>query len=381
MDKSEKIRILQDMIKINTANGNEAELAKYIQHLLKIHDIDSQLISHGDNLDRANIVAEIGPKSSNKVLVLAGHLDTVDAGNLENWGRNPWSGELEDEIVYGRGAADMKSGLAGMVITLIELSKTQLTNRIRFIGTAGEELGAAGSKELTTQGYVHDVSAMIIGEPTGGDIVFAHSGSIDYTVHSQGKGAHSSMPKLGINAITNLVKFITAEEHAFDDAPENPVLGLLVHSVTVINGGNQVNSIPESAYLEGNIRPVPECNEADSIARLQAIITELNQQPDVNLSLTVNFSFTPVVNDQHSDFVQAIQTAHSMAFGSPAILKVIHGATDASEYIKDDHKFPMLVLGAGQWEDAHSLNESVTLDNYFKVMETYRQVALNWQNN
>lgn len=119
MDKSEKIRILQDMIKINTANGNEAELAKYIQHLLKIHDIDSQLISHGDNLDRANIVAEIGPKSSNKVLVLAGHLDTVDAGNLENWGRNPWSGELEDEIVYGRGAADMKSGLAGMVITLI----------------------------------------------------------------------------------------------------------------------------------------------------------------------------------------------------------------------------------------------------------------------
>jgi len=326
-------------------------------------------------------VAEIGPKSSNKVLVLAGHLDTVDAGNLENWGRNPWSGELEDEIVYGRGAADMKSGLAGMVITLIELSKTQLTNRIRFIGTAGEELGAAGSKELTTQGYVHDVSAMIIGEPTGGDIVFAHSGSIDYTVHSQGKGAHSSMPKLGINAITNLVKFITAEEHAFDDAPESPLLGPLVHSVTVINGGNQVNSIPESAYSEGNIRPVPECNEADSIARLQAIITELNQQPDVNLSLTVNFSFTPVVNDQHSDFVQAIQTAHSMVFGSPAILKVIHGATDASEYIKDDHKFPMLVLGAGQWEDAHSLNESVTLDNYFKVMETYRQVALNWQNN
>lgn len=376
MEKEAKIKLLQSLIQINSANGNEQQVAELIAATFANYGIHSTLIPYDEK--RTNIIAEIGPKDSDYVLALAGHLDTVAIGNIDNWQHDPFSGEIIGDSIYGRGSADMKSGLAAMVIAMIELQEAQipLTGRVRFIGTVGEELGAMGSRDLTKHGYVHDVSAMIIGEPTTGDIIYAHSGSIDYTVNSYGKGAHSSMPERGNNAISNLVDFINAEKNAFDDVPTSPVLGPLVHSVTVINGGHQVNSIPEFASLEGNIRPVPEFNASQSAQRLQTVIDQLNQKPQNNLELKIDFSFEPVVNDPDGEFVSIIKQAHQVAFGTAPKLDIIHGATDASEYIKDEHDFPMIVLGAGNWGDAHSVDETVKIDNFLKVSETYRQVAL-----
>lgn len=376
MEQPEKIKLLQSLVQINSANGNEQQMAEFIAATFAKYNIQSKIIPYADQ--RASIIAEIGPADSSFVLALAGHLDTVAIGNPDNWHHDPFSGSVIGDHIYGRGAADMKSGLAAMMIAMIELKQagTPLSGRVRFIGTVGEELGDMGARELTKNGYVHDVSAMILGEPTGGNIIYAHSGSIDYTVNSYGTGAHSSMPERGNNAITNLVGFINAEKTAFDDAPASPVLGPLVHSVTVINGGQQVNSIPEFASLQGNIRPVPEFNANQSIQRLQDVIDQLNTQPQNSLALDVNFSFDPVVNDPNDAFITTIKQARQQAFGSAPKMDIIHGATDASEYVKDSHKFPKIVLGAGEWNDAHSINETVQIDNFLKVSETYRQVAL-----
>lgn len=376
MDTQEKIKLLQSLIQINSANGNEQQMAEFIATTFAKYHIESKIIPYAQH--RASIIAEIGPVNGSFVLALAGHLDTVATGDPNNWHHDPFSGSVIADHVYGRGSADMKSGLAAMIIAMIELSQAQvpLTGRVRFIGTVGEELGAMGARELTKSGYVHDVSAMIIGEPTGGNIIYAHSGSIDYTVNSYGTGAHSSMPERGNNAITNLVDFINAEKTTFDNAPASPVLGPLVHSVTVINGGQQVNSIPEFASLQGNIRPVPEFNAKQSVQRLQAVIDQLNTQPQNHLELEINFSFDPVVNDQNDPFIATIKAARQQAFGSAPKLDIIHGATDASEYVKDTHEFPKIVLCAGEWNDAHSIDETVNIDNFLMVSETYRQVAL-----
>lgn len=374
MEKQTKIKLLQSLIQINSANGNEQEMAEFIAATFAKYDIQSDLIPYAEH--RSSIIAEIGPKDSSFVLALSSHLDTVAVGDPNNWQHDPFSGEIIDDSIYGRGSADMKSGMAAMIIAMIELKESQitLTGRVRFIGTVGEELGAMGALELTKHGYVHDVSTMILGEPTSGNIIYAHSGSIDYTVNSHGIGAHSSMPERGNNAINNLVDFINAEKSAFDDAPDSPVLGPLVHSVTVINGGQQVNSIPEFATLQGNIRPVPEFNASQSIQRLQEIIDQLNQQPQNNLELQVDFSFDPVVNDPNDPFITSIKKARQKSFGNAPTLGIIHGATDASEYVKDSHSFPKIVLGAGEWNDAHSIDESVSIDNFLKVSETYLQV-------
>lgn len=375
MQKSEQVEILQHLIQINSVNGNEAAVADYLQQLFTDHGIQSHQVPYAEG--RHNLIAEIGDPDNDRVLVLSGHLDTVATGDLSDWKFDPFAAHIENNRLYGRGSADMKSGLAAMVITFLTLAdaQTPLNGRLRFIGTVGEENGAMGSRMLTEQGLADDVSAMVIGEPTGGNIVYAHNGSLNYHVYSKGVGAHSSMPEKGVNAVTNLAKFITAEATGFDDAPVSPELGPLVHSVTVFNGGEQVNSIPAKAELQGNIRPIPEFDNAAVIARLNALVDQLNQDPQQDLTLHVDYSFKPIISEQTSPLVQLTKKIADAEFGRTINLQVIHGATDASEFTKSSNVFPVIVYGAGDWRDAHALNESVDLDQFIHVQHVYQQLA------
>ena len=373
MQKNEQIQILQHLVKLNSVNGNEAAVASYIQKLFTQHGIESKIIPYAPN--RSNLVAEIG--SGDKVLALSGHLDTVATGDPAQWQFPPFDAHIENNQLYGRGAADMKSGLAAMVITFLTLAdqQTTLKGRLRFIGTVGEENGAMGSRMLTQQGLADDLNGMVIGEPTGGNIVYAHNGSLNYHVFCQGKGAHSSMPEKGINAITNLIKFVTAEATAFDDAPVSPELGPLVHNVTVFKGGEQVNSIPANAELQGNIRPIPEFDNAAVIQRLNEVVDKLNQETAAQLKLHVDYSFKPIISQQNDPLIQLTKSIADAEFGHPIKLEVIHGATDASEFTKSQNDFPVLVYGAGEWSAAHALNESVDLDQFIHVQHVYQQLA------
>ncbi|KRN02725.1 succinyl-diaminopimelate desuccinylase [Levilactobacillus senmaizukei DSM 21775 = NBRC 103853] len=375
MEDSEQIQILQHLIQINSVNGNEAAVADYIKQLFAEHGISSTITPYAEG--RSNIVAEIGNHKTDQVLALAGHLDTVATGDLADWKFNPFAAHVENNRLYGRGSADMKSGLAGMIITFLNLAdhQDQLNGRLRFIGTVGEENGAMGSRDLTKQGIADDISAMVLGEPTGGNIVYAHNGSLNYHVYSQGVGAHSSMPEKGVNAITNLIKYVTAEATEFDDAPVSPELGPLVHSVTVFEGGEQVNSIPAKAELQGNIRPIPEFDNEAVINRLNETVNHLNEEPNVNLTLHIDYSFKPIISRKDSQLVQLTKQIADTEFGTPVNLQVIHGATDASEYIKSKNVFPVIVYGSGQWYDAHALNESVDLDQFHHVQQVYEQLT------
>lgn len=375
MQLSEQNQILQHLVQINSVNGNEEAVATYVQELFVDHGIDSQLIPYAPG--RSNLVAEIGDPASDHVLALSGHLDTVATGDPANWTFPPFDAHIENNVLYGRGSADMKSGLAGMVITFINLADahTALNGRLRFIGTVGEENGAMGSRMLTQQGLADDLDGLVIGEPTGGNLVYAHNGSLNYHVFCQGKGAHSSMPEKGINAITNLIKFVTAEKTAFDNAPVSPELGPLVHNVTVFKGGEQVNSIPAAAELQGNIRPIPEFDNQAVINRLHEVIDQLNAEPDVHLTLHVDYSFKPIISDPKNPLLALTKSLADAEFGHPVELQVIHGATDASEFTKSANAFPVAVYGAGEWTAAHSTNESVDLDQFAHVQRVYQQLA------
>lgn len=255
MNKQEKIKILTDLIKIRSVNGNELAISEYIAALFKKRNIAVKIDRFDDT--RANLIAEIGKPSSKGALCFTGHQDTVAVAERDEWEHAPFSGQVIDGKIYGRGAADMKSGLAAQVITLIELVEEQhdFNGIVRFVATAGEEYGAQGAYRLSSQGITQDIGALVVGEPTSGQIIYAHSGSLNYQIKSYGKSAHSSRPAQGINAISGLVKFINAEQTLFDDAPADPFLGHVQHSVTMIKGGQQVNSIPSYAELYGNIRP------------------------------------------------------------------------------------------------------------------------------
>lgn len=301
-------------------------------------------------------------------------------GDLAEWHHQPLAAEIDGDKLYGRGAADMKSGLAAQVIALIELHESgKIDGHVRFIATAGEEYGTPGANRLEAAGVAKDLSALLVGEPTGGNVVYAHSGSYNYRITSTGKSVHSSAPERGINVLEGLVDYCVDERTLFDDAKKDPYLGDVKHSVTIIKGGDQVNTIPDSAELRGNIRPTRVFNNDQVTARIQEEVAKLNQQQKAQLHFEVLNDWWPVASDPQSKFVQSVLRDAKAAFAhceghAVPELKTINGATDASVFVKHNQDLPVIVLGADEWSVAHQVDEFTTISSYLATIETYKQV-------
>ncbi|OFF80045.1 succinyl-diaminopimelate desuccinylase [Listeria monocytogenes] len=375
MDRQKKIQILKDMVNIDSTNGHEEQVANYLQKLLAEHGIESEKVQY--DVDRASLVSEIG-SSDEKVLAFSGHMDVVDAGDVSKWKFPPFEATEHEGKLYGRGATDMKSGLAAMVIAMIELheEKQKLNGKIRLLATVGEEVGELGAEQLTQKGYADDLDGLIIGEPSGHRIVYAHKGSINYTVKSTGKNAHSSMPEFGVNAIDNLLLFYNeVEKFVKSIDATNEILGDFIHNVTVIDGGNQVNSIPEKAQLQGNIRSIPEMDNETVKQVLVKIINKLNKQENVNLELIFDYDKQPVFSDKNSDLVHIAKSVASDIVKEEIPLLGISGTTDAAEFTKAKKTFPVIIFGPGN-ETPHQVNENVPVENYLEMIDVYKRIAI-----
>lgn len=375
MERQRKIQILKDIVNINSTNGHEEQVANYLQKLLAEHGIESEKVQY--DVDRASLVSEIG-SSDEKVLAFSGHMDVVDAGDVSKWKFPPFEATEHEGKIYGRGATDMKSGLAAMVIAMIELheEKQKLNGKIRLLATVGEEVGELGAEQLTQKGYADDLDGLIIGEPSGHRIVYAHKGSINYTVKSTGKNAHSSMPEFGVNAIDNLLLFYNEiEKFVKSIDATNEILGDFIHNVTVIDGGNQVNSIPEKAQLQGNIRSIPEMDNETVKQVLVKIINKLNKQENVNLELIFDYDKQPVFSDKNSDLVHIAKSVASDIVKEEIPLLGISGTTDAAEFTKAKKAFPVIIFGPGN-ETPHQVNENVPVENYLEMIDVYKRIAI-----
>lgn len=378
VEKADKIKILQDLVSINTVNGNELAVATYLQQVFAEHGIKATIDEFGDK--RANLQVEIGSKNADqKILVFSGHQDTVSIDDESAWEQPPFGAQIIGDKLYGRGAADMKSGLAAEVIALIELAENpavELNGTLRFIATAGEEFGTPGAYRLNEQHAIDDADALVIGEPTDGQIIFAHSGSFNYRITSRGQAAHSSRPAQGINAIQGLVNYINLEKDLFADTPEDPYLGRVQHSITVIHGGEQANTIPATAELLGNIRPTQAFDNQQVIARIEAAVAELNQQYDTQLSLEIIHNFEPVETASDNGFIQIVKQVAQETFTDRQVdLLTMNGATDASVFVKNNPGLPTVILGADGDKSSHQLNEYTTISSYLALIEIYQKIA------
>lgn len=375
MERERKIQILMDIVNIDSTNGHEEQVANYLQKLFAEYGIESKKVQY--DVDRASLVSEIG-SNDGKVLAFSGHMDVVDAGDVSKWKFPPFEATEHEGKIYGRGATDMKSGLAAMVIAMIELheEKQKLNGKIKLLATVGEEVGELGAEQLTQKGYADDLDGLIIGEPSGHRIVYAHKGSINYTVKSTGENAHSSMPEFGVNAIDNLLLFYNeVEKFVKSIDATNEILGDFIHNVTVIDGGNQVNSIPEKAQLQGNIRSIPEMDNETVKQVLVKIINKLNKQENVNLELIFDYDKQPVFSDKNSDLVNVAKRVASDIVKEEIPLLGISGTTDAAEFTKAKKAFPVIIFGPGN-ETPHQVNENVSVENYLEMVDVYKRIAI-----
>ncbi|WP_088810056.1 MULTISPECIES: ArgE/DapE family deacylase [Listeria] len=379
MERQEKIQILKDIVSIDSTNGNEEAVADYLAAVLSRHGIQSQKVMFAEK--RANLISRIG-NPNGRVLGFSGHMDVVDAGNLADWDTPPFEGTERNDQLYGRGATDMKSGLAALIIAMIELAeeKISLDGEIKLLATVGEEVGELGAKQLTDEGYADNLDGLIIGEPSGHNIVYAHKGSMNYKIVSFGKNAHSSTPEFGINAIDNLMLCYRAiESYVHSIQKENAILGKFIHNVTIIEGGNQVNSIPEQAYMQGNIRTIPEVSNEEVKQKFAEIVEQLNGQEQVQLELKWDYDKQPVFSEADSELVQVAQDVAQELIGKKMPLLGISGTTDAAEFTKSKKEFATIIFGPGN-ETPHQVNEYVSIANYLEMIDVYKQIAIRFLN-
>lgn len=380
MKKEEKIKALQDIVRIKSVNDKEEEVAKYIQKLFKDHGIESELVEYAPG--RSNLVAILEGSQAGKTLAISGHMDVVSAGDESEWTYPPFSGEIVDGKLYGRGSTDMKGGTIGLAIAMIELKESgqDFKGKIKYMATVGEEIGTVGAKFLTQKGYADDLDGLLIGEPSGPSmIVSTHKGSMSYKVTSVGKSSHSSMPEEGINAINQLNLFITkanARMQEITDKYENEKTGRTTHAITIIQGGTQINSIPEKAVLEGNIRSIAEYPNDKIEADLHQIIDEINQEIEGHLSIEWTQNNFPVDKDDQSDLVKAIQSV----VGSDVPVSGIGPTTDGAQFIFGKSDFDFAIYGPGEPTLPHQVNEFIKVEEYLDFIDIYQKVYLAYLN-
>lgn len=373
MERAEKISILQDVVRIKSVNNHEKEVASYFQKLLKEAGIESELVDYNQE-GRSNLVATI-QEGEGKVLGISGHLDVVSAGNEADWTYPPYDAHIEGNKMYGRGTTDMKAGTTALVLSLIEMKEEGIpfTGTIKLLLTVGEEVGELGAKQLTELGFANDLNALLIAEPTSYSLCYTHKGSINYTVSAYGKAAHSSMPEEGINAIDELNLFITRINKVMKEATnshKHEVLGRFTHNITLASGGTQINSIPEYAEIQGNIRSIPEFSNDQAIELLKHVLADVNQEIEGELKLNIDFNKYPVESDPNAEIIQKIQGL----FEKDLPLVGISATTDAAEFTQAANDFDVVIFGPGVPTLPHQIDEYVEIDNYLEFIEVYKEL-------
>ncbi|MCT2898439.1 ArgE/DapE family deacylase [Lentilactobacillus buchneri] len=376
--EEQRLQIFKELVAIQSVNTDEEKVSAYLKNLFEKHGISATIIPVDEN--RTDLKAEIGTGSP--VLGVSGHMDVVSPGDTSKWTSDPFTLTERDGKLYGRGAADMKSGLAAMVIAMIEIHDQGLLKkgRIRLMATMGEEVGELGSRTFADDGSMDDVDALIIGEPSGYRIAYAHKGSMDIRLTSTGKAAHSSMPEQGYNALDPLIDLLHDANHQFRTTnKKSAMLGNLAFNTTIFKGGDQVNSIPAKAVADINVRTIPEFDNHV----VDKLLDQLVEQQNTNGAKIVKETYMSQPSVETTGDKKLIGLAQEIGkqYAEKDIPSgAIPAVTDASNMLRDKPKeFPFIIFGPGS-NSVHQVDEFVDKQMYLNFVEIYQKLFTQYLN-
>lgn len=378
---SEAITFLKELLNTNSVNppGNEEEVARIIADKLKENGIESTIRPLGPN--RAYLVARLKGMGNKKSLVFSGHMDTVPQGDMP-WEHEPFDAKEINDCIYGRGASDMKSGLAALTMAMIEIAKSHvsLEGDLVLAATAGEEVDCLGARAMIEDGILNDAGAMIIGEPSNGEIFVAHKGALWIEVESYGKTAHGSMPEQGINAIDNMYTFMNALFNKFKfKYKEDNLLGGPTLNLATISGGVRTNVVPDLCRLQIDIRTVPGQNHQEILSDIKGLLKEIEGNSNAKFDLKILNDQVAVGTSIENPLIQlALSTANEL-FNREYKPKGVRFFTDASTFVPGlGNNLPVLIYGPGNETMAHKPNEYVEVSKYVDSIKFYQEVALRY---
>jgi succinyl-diaminopimelate desuccinylase len=366
----EVTKLTRELIALDTVNppGNEAPAARLVGKLLEANGFEIDYVSYGEK--RLHVAAQKGCGKNSLPVVFTGHFDTVPLGAVQ-WETDPFGGEIMDGKIYGRGSSDMKGGVAAMVVAAIRaFEEGTPPEGVRLLFTAGEETGCQGAKHLvSTYKKLGRTKGIVVGEPTANIPVTGHKGGLYLNLTTNGRTAHSSMPHLGDNAIYKAARAILKAENFDFGEEKDPLLGYSTLNVGKMQGGINLNSVPDHAEFTIDARTTTKVNHNNLLERLKKELGE-----EVTIEILVDL---PAVFSNESDlFVQSVYAACGVKIGQAGFPKSLPYLTDGAVLQPAYGCISTVILGPGQPEMAHQTDEFCFTENIEKAVEIYSNIIL-----
>lgn len=381
--------LLKQLIQADsTLSKGELAAAEVVAAWFRKHGIDCA-VDHWD-AGRGNVVAHIRGGGRRPALMVVCHLDVVGPGD-ETWRHPPFDATEENGRIYGRGATDMKGGIAAVVTAICETvaSGTALQGDIIFAATAGEETDSAGvhrfmqdfghRTEDGRQGKQNEghspassalspLAGIIIPEPTDLAVVTAHRGLFWLKVTTLGKAVHSSMPQWGINAILAMKRVLDELEQYRIPCEPHPRLGGCSLSINTIAGGKAMNVVPDRCTLGVDIRTLP--GQSHDLIRndLEQILARLRTRvPQFEGELAVERSVPAMETDPDCAFVKTFCSAVNVD-----LTNVVGFTTDAPYLLPLGA--PIVIYGPGRPNMCHQVDEYLEIADLQRAADSFKRV-------
>ena len=393
----EVIELASRLIKIPSVNppGDTSEIAAFVKNYLEEEGVAVELCEPAEK--RVNLIAEIGEGESNRVLVLNGHLDVVPIGDRSRWSFDPFSGEVRDGYLLGRGASDMKGGLAGIIYAFKRLIKfeDQLRGRLKLVCVADEETGGVyGASYLVEKGKALG-SSVLIAEPTGMNLInVGEKGAIWAKITVKGVPGHGSLsPFIGDNAIvksTSLIRELMKLTEMRAELPRDLLdvadysRNLLERFVSreagkaidhptinfgIIRGGTKVNIIPDRCELEIDVRIPIGLPAAEVTSRIRRIVEKYGEVEFVNVGEP---NYTP----PNSEIVRIVKKNVREIVGIEPKPFLEWASSDARHFRRAN--IPTIHYGPAEMEGIHGYDERVKVEDLINAAKVYLGVAIDY---
>jgi acetylornithine deacetylase len=377
MNTAPVIQTLAGLVRINSVNPAypdgrpEADIAAFIRQFFTERGIESweQEVFPG----RPNVIARLAGRDPARRVVFEAHADTASA---EGMSIPPFEPALRDGRLYGRGSCDTKAGLAAMMHALASLKQAGEVPpcEIWVVAAADEEYSYRGVVKLCEE---LKAAAGVVSEPTGMRLVIASKGCLRWKIRTRGKAAHSSKPHLGVNAIAHMARVVLAlvadaEKLA---AVSHPLVHQPTLSIGTIEGGRQVNIVPDSCAIEIDRRLIPGEKPAQVLEHYQRLLAGL-QAADPELKATMEAPMledVPLETPAHSQVAQVSSQVLQDIGLNPEFAGVPFGS-DASKL--SGAGIPSILLGPGSIDQAHAAVEYVDCEQVEQAFAFYRRFML-----
>jgi len=399
IDRERLVEDLQALIRIPSVTGSEEVVAGWAEEGLRALGLAVEVVQPdldalradpdwpGEEMTRTSlpvVIGRVGPTSGRRI-ILSGHLDVVPPGDPATWTSDPWAGGVRGGRLFGRGACDMKGGVASILGAIRALGTSgdleRLEGELVVAFVPSEEDGGQGTLAAIRAGVTGDLA--IIPEPSNLDVVVAHAGAITFRLSVPGRAAHASQRREGISALDKLfvlLRALEADETGRNEAETDPLmtaLGLPYPTIVgIVQGGEWASTVLDRVTVDGRYGVRLGQSATDAEAELRACIAaaceadEFLRDHPATVAITGGRFGSARVASDHPLPVGLAAVAEAVTGRRPALLGEPYGA-DMQMFVNVGGT-PCVIFGPGDVKVAHSADEHVPID---EVVDCARVLA------